>query len=80
MAFIGMSGVPPVTGPMTVGTATAGLNGSADAAAVVDVEAGAAAGLVDEEHPAATATVAHTIAVAARVGTVGSFREGRAGP
>ena len=33
IAFIGMSGVPPVTGPMTVGTATAVLSGRVDGSA-----------------------------------------------
>ena len=79
---------------MTLGTATAELNGRVAvgfvavgfvavgvvAVGVVEVEAGAAAGLVDDEHPAPTVTNANTITVAARVFTVVSSRAGRAGP
>jgi len=66
-----MSGVPPPTGPITVGTATVGLNGRVTTVGAVDVDVGAAAGFVDEEHPATTATKASAITVEARVFTVG---------
>jgi adenosylhomocysteine nucleosidase len=54
IAFIGMSGEPPVIGPVNFGTATAGFSGRVDGVGVDDVVVvvdDAVAGLDDDEQP-----------------------------
>jgi hypothetical protein len=67
MAFIGIAGWPPVTGPDTNGRATAVFSGSIDGALKTVVDDGEAACLLDDEQPVAnTSTATPSVPTAAR--------------
>jgi hypothetical protein len=71
--FIGMSGVPPVTGPITFGTATDRFNGRVGAGPVGAVVGVGEASLLDDEHAVGTTNAnALAVAISSRALTVDS--------